>query len=397
MQQSFDYGDPVARWLVTEAFGLPDIRTLIEETAIRLAAALPLYRVAYFQRTPHPELLGHACFWRRGQAAVRESAPHSLVEDQTYRESPLYAVFERREMFRHDLKDVGPDAPQILRMLVVEGATDYVVLPVLFSTGHVDAISLVSDAAGGFAPDQLDRLLALLLLLARILEIHSLRETAANLLDAYVGHAAGQRILAGTFRRGEGRTVDAVIWYCDLRGFTRLTDARPREVVMALLDDFYGCMAGAVVDHGGEVLKFIGDAVLAMFQIDGDAPAAAARAIAAAADAEARVATLNGRRALAGEEEIAFGLALHCGEVMFGNVGGAGRLDFTIIGAAVNHAARLEQLCRVLGRPVLVSGALAALAGDGLVPLGRHQLRDVPEPQEVFGLPPAKHSSLSGG
>ena len=380
------YADPLARWLVTEAYKITDTAALVQGIGEQLVeAGIPLYRLAYFQLTLHPELAGKRYSWRRGQAAETGSAPHGLQQMTDYRDNPLPAVFEQRKTIRVRLEQLEPQAP-FLRQLKEEGATDYVALPLLFSTGHVDGLSVVADRKGGFSMQDLDRMYLLQFAFARLVEIHSLRDTAINLLDAYVGHAAGERILAGEVKRGDGRTIEAVIWYCDLRGFTRASDRLPRDAIIALLNDYFGAMAKAVTGAGGEILKFMGDAMLAILPVGAAGREdAARRALGAASAAVAAVADLNRRRAEAGAPLIRFGLALHIGEVMFGNIGASARLDFTVIGPAVNYAARLEKLSGALERPVLLSAALAALLPEGAAqPLGRHVLKDVDEPQAVY-------------
>jgi adenylate cyclase len=383
------YGDPLARWFVTEAYRITDTAELIAQSGERLAAAgIPLYRLAYFQLTLHPEFAGKGYMWRRGRGLEVGEAPHGLLQGPEYLDNPLPAVFEQRKTVRVRLERVEPQAP-ILKELKAEGATDYVALPLLFTTGHVDALSVVSDAPGGFSAVDLDRMYQLQFAFTRIVETHSLRDTAINLLDAYVGRAAGKRILAGEVRRGEGQTIEAVIWYCDLRGFTRASDRLSRDAVIALLNDYFTAMGEAVTEAGGEILKFMGDGMLAMFPVASPSERAAtvARAVWAAAAAAETIGALNVARAAASEPDVRFGLALHLGEVMFGNIGASKRLDFTVIGPAVNYAARLEKLCAEIGCRLVLSSAIADLMpSNTLAPLGRHRLKDIDEPQLVFGL-----------
>jgi adenylate cyclase len=310
------------------------------------------------------------------------------MERSEYLDNPLPPVFEQRRTVRVRLENVEPQAP-VLKELKADGATDYVALPLLFTTGHVDALSVVSDKPGGFSAVDLDRMFQLQFAFTRIVETHALRDTAVNLLDAYVGRAAGQRILAGEVKRGDGQTIEAVLWYCDLRGFTRASDRLPRDAIIGLLNDYFSIMGGAVTGAGGEILKFMGDGMLAMLPIASPAErsATAARAIEAAVGAYRMIAALNLMRATVDEPAVRFGLALHVGEVMFGNIGASARLDFTVIGPAVNHAARLEKLCGQLDRPIVVSQALAALLPEReVVLLGCHQLKDIDEPQPVYSL-----------
>ncbi len=384
------YADPLARWFVTEAYRISDTAELVAASGEQLVnAGIPLYRLAYFQITLHPELAGKAYLWRRGKGTEVGIRPHGdNRDDADYREGPLSAVFEQYKTVRVRLERVEPKA-QILCQLKDEGATDYVALPLLFSTGHVDALSVVSDKPGGFSMTDLDRMFLLQFAFTRIVETHSLRDTAVNLLDAYVGHAAGERILAGDVKRGDGRTIEAVIWICDLRGFTRASDTLPRDTVIAMLNDYFDTMGKIVTDAGGDILKFMGDGMLAVFPVPepGQRETIAAAATQAAASVSDAMTVLNRIRASADEPAVRFGLALHIGEVMFGNIGASNRLDFTVIGPAVNHAARLEKVCSQIDKPVVLSAAIASLLPEDLtVPLGKHALKDIDLPQAVFGL-----------
>ncbi len=383
------YSDPVARWFVTEAYRITDTAQLVAAAGEQLVlSGIPLYRLAYFQMTLHPEFQGRGYFWRRGKGIVTGVRPHGDNQDSEYRDNPLPPVLEQQKTVRVRLDRVAPQAP-LLRELKDEGATDYVALPLLFTDGHVDALSVVSDQPGGFSGGDLDRMYLLQFAFTRLVEIHSLRDKATHLLDAYVGRAAGQRILAGEVRRGEGQTIEAVIWYCDLRGFTRASDSLPRDAIIALLNDYFDTMGALVTSAGGEILKFMGDGMLAIFPVAsaGQRAETASRAARAAASALDAMLVLNRVRAAEGEPAVRFGLALHIGEVMFGNIGASQRLDFTVIGPAVNYAARLEKLCSPLDRSVILSATLAELLPAGEIePLGQHAMKDIDAPQAIYGL-----------
>jgi adenylate cyclase len=383
------YGDPLAQWFVTDAYRITDTAELVKASGEKLVeAGIPLYRLAYFQTNLHPELAGKAYTWRRGRGVEVGTATHGLFLRPQYLNNPLRVVYEQRKTIRVHLEEQNDLQAPILRQLKEEGATDYVALPLLFTTDHIDSLSVVSDAPGGFSRHDLERMYQLQFAFTRIVEVHSLRDTAVNLLDAYVGHAAGERILRGEVKRGDGETIDAVIWFSDLRGFTRMSDRLPRAVLIALLNDYFGALANAVCDEAGEILKFMGDGMLAMFPAAGGGRSeAAARAVRAASAAATAIAALNKARADKAEPPIRFGIALHVGEVMFGNIGASHRLDFTVIGPAVNHAARLEKMSAAIDQPIVLSGELAALLAPGeTVPLGRHQLKGIDLPQAVFGL-----------
>ena len=223
-----------------------------------------------------------------------------------------------------------------------------------------------------------------------------MQRSAEDLLKTYLGERTGERVLAGQTKRGDGEKIHAVISLCDLRDSTRLAESIAAEDFLRSLNEFFDCTAGAVLEHGGEVLSYIGDAVFAIFPIGGterplrDAcfreEGACAAALAAAQDARSRVDALNQRREAKGESQFHFGLALHVGDVMYGNLGVAQRLQFTVIGAAANEAARLAGMCKDLGRWVLVSSAFPRCFPNQMVSLGHHIMRGVDTPQEIFTL-----------
>ncbi len=223
-----------------------------------------------------------------------------------------------------------------------------------------------------------------------------MQRSAEALLKTYLGERTGERVLAGRTKRGEGEKIHAVIWLCDLRDSTQLSESMPVEDFFRALNDFFDCTAAAVLDHGGEILSYIGDAVLAIFAIGGtDRPlreacfpkeGACTAALAAARDARARVDALNQRRETKGEPPLEFGLALHVGDVMYGNLGVPERMQFTVIGAAANEAARLAGMCKDLKRWVLVSSAFPRCFPGQMISLGNYALRGVETPQEIFTL-----------
>ncbi len=271
-----------------------------------------------------------------------------------------------------------------------EGMTDYLALPLIFSDGRHNPMSFQSDAPGGFSDEDIAALQDIVAMMAPIVESESAHRIARQVVRTYVGRRTGDLVLSGAITRGSGETINAVIWYCDLRGFTELTDRLPRDQLLDLLNDYYEIMAEAIGEQGGEVLKFVGDAMLAILALGddagGDAAACCTKAVAAARSARQHLAEHNEQRRADGLPIIEYGLALHLGEVHYGNIGAPERLDFTVIGPAVNHAARLEELGAELGQPIVASASVAA-AENNLTALGPHKLRGVSEPQEVFALP----------
>ncbi len=223
-----------------------------------------------------------------------------------------------------------------------------------------------------------------------------MQRSAEDLLKTYLGERTGERVLAGPTKRGEGEKIHAVIWLCDLRDSTRLSQSIAVEDFFRSLNEFFDCTAGAVLEHGGEILSYIGDAVFAIFTIGGtERPlreacfreeGGCAAALAAARDARARVDALNQRRKARGEPPLHFGLAIHVGDVMYGNLGVAQRMQFTVIGSTANETARLAGMCKGLRRWVLVSSAFPSRFPNEMVSLGHHTMRGVETPQEIFTL-----------
>ena len=355
-----------------------------------VARGVPLERVGLHARLLHPQVAGVRLLWRRGIGAEETRYGHDTTESGVYERSPLYIVYVNAEVVRRRL--TGPPADDdfpILPELRAEGFTDYLVTPLELAGGRRQAASWATSHPNGFSDEHIATIVGLLPALAACTESRSLRGMLKGLLSIYLGPQAGSRVLAGTIRRGEGETIAAAIWLCDLRDFTLLSETLPSEDVIKLLDDYFEIMAGPVGEHGGEVLKFIGDAMLAIFPIidDLDRDRACRTALIAAEEALARLAAANELRRAKGEREIDLGLALHTGPVMYGNIGAPERLDFTVIGPAVNLTARIAGLCRPLGRQLLASARFASPCGSQLVSLGYHPMRGLAQPQEVFGLP----------
>ena len=384
--------EAVAGWLLREARDLPDSRSVVGGLCRRLAAdGFPVYRLFISTRTLHPQVIAIGYQWRRGDADATEvPREHGILESPMYLASPIKPIFDGAPAVRRRIE--APDTPldfPILGELRAEGVTDYVALPLPFSHGRMNVLSLATDRPGGFTDAELAAFIELMPLLALVLEIKETKRMAGTLLDTYLGRDAGRRVLGGLVRRGDGVTLAAALLYSDLRGFTALADRLPGDQVIDLLNDYFECMAAAIHARGGEILKFVGDAVLAIFPIadDLDRDRACLAALAAAREGLAALDAANERRAAAGRARIDLGLALHTGSVTYGNIGAPDRLDFTVIGPAVNLVTRLEGLCAPLGQRLLTSARFASPCGVRLVSLGFHRLRGIAEAQEVFGLP----------
>lgn len=382
----------VIRWLLEEGRLKPSIAVLMEDfCAFMVGEGIPLARGLWQILLLHPQVRGVSFFWLRDRPGVREiQRAHGTESLPEYVNSPLGAIIEDgAEAMRYPLEALEPPYPYpVLDDLKAAGMTDYVALPIRFSTGRVNVVTWASDRPGGFDAASLSLLYDILPAMTTVIETHAFRRLAVNLLDTYVGRQTGARILAGEIRRGIGSTIDAVLFYTDLRGFTPLADKLPQDELIALLNNYFEIMGDAVESRGGEILKFIGDAMLAIFPLTAgrDATELCHHALDAAEEATRAVDRLNTERKTWGQPTIRVGIALHVGGVMYGNIGAPTRLDFTVIGPAVNLVNRLEGLCNRLNRRILASGAVARLCGPRLVSLGYQPVKGLVDPVEVFGL-----------
>jgi len=378
----------VADWLMDGARSAGEPQQVLAEICERLTrCGIPLWRVAVFVQTLHPDIVGRRLLWRQGVPVEISTFSYAGLSSEEFLKSPVKQVYDTGTPIRRRLADPGrPDDFPILAELRAEGITDYLASPLIFTDGAVQVVTNTTRQPGGFTEGEIAGLEAILLPLARVTEIRSIRRLTGNLLDTYVGHHAGERILAGRIRRGDTEAIDAAIWLSDMRRFTTLADHLPPATLIGLLNRYFDCQVPAILEAGGEVLKFMGDGLLAIFPIDGVAvEAVCARALAAALAAREAVSALSAGHGVAAAGQLRFGLALHLGEVLYGNIGGGNRLDFTCIGPAVNLAARLEKLAGRLGRTILASGDFAARCGPGLVPVGDFTLAGFAATQTVYG------------
>lgn len=353
-------------------------------------SGIPVGRASLGLEVLHPELSGWQHIWTSEGHSVRASDRATASTSETYLNSPTRIVDETGRPFRRLLDAPNPDLP-LLDELRRESMTDYVMYPLSFlDQTRTAVISFATRETAGFDGGSLDRLELAAKLLSPYLERHVLQRIAVDLLDTYVGRNTGQLIIEGRVDRGSAELIEAAIWFADLRGFTLLSEQSPIPEVLALLNAWFGTIGEVVEAHGGEILKFMGDSVLAIFptSADQDRATACRKAMAAAQEFFRRNDAENDRRISSGLPPVTHGLALHVGEVAYGNVGASRRLDFTVIGPAVNQASRLLYLAKRLNREVLISSALAKEVDEPLVALGRYRLRDIKQAQQVYTFPP---------
>ena len=380
----------VGAWLMIEGRHITDPVALLDALAGRLnASGARIERLGFTIRTIHPQLLAWGCYWSRREGSRIFAGRHGTQNSDAYIGSPVQYVYEHQKPYhrRLDALDEQRD-PALLHELRADGMTDYYALPLWLGSGEINFITTATAAPEGFSDDDLDRFEALANLLAPLVEVLHARRMTLGLLDAFIGPRISGRILQGQVKRGDGDRIEAAFWYSDLRGFTALSEALPAADLLHLLNDYFENCAAAAAAQGGEILQFIGDAILIVFEIKRpeDETAVCNAALDAAIDAFASIAVVNHRRRRAGLPEIEFGLGLHLGTVTHANVGSPNRLAFNVVGPAVNKTARIQSLTKEAGVPLLLSEEFAAHIQRPLRSLGRRDLRGVAGAHEVFTL-----------
>jgi adenylate cyclase len=381
-----DEAHPVIRWLMTDARKRTGANEFLEALALELrAAGVDVSRITTGVPILHPQIFSFSGLWLLGKGATERLYRTAPGIAATLSNSPIGIAYQGGGPVRCDLSTPAQEGEfPILGDLRRDGFTDYIVHAVPFADGTYKALSLATARRGGFDGDDLALFEAMMPAVAFNLEVQTLRRTARTLLDTYVGVQSGGRVLEGQIRRGTGETIWAVIWLCDLRGFTSLSETLPRDALIDLLNCYFGPMCDAVAAQGGEILKFIGDAMLAIFPIGADTAATCRAALTAAERAQDALTEENRRRAGLEMPRIEYGLALHVGDVLYGNIGSDTRLDFTVIGPAVNLTARIESMCRQLGRPLLLSSDFVGAGAIAAESLGAFPLKGVAAEQEIF-------------
>jgi adenylate cyclase len=387
----------ITDWIVRQGLLRVDFGTLLEGFCERMVEiGVPISRGYISARTLHPTVRGTGCSWRAGEGTKSELYIYQDIEAEDYMRSPFRHMLARKQLRMHlRLAETTAVEFPLVERLRRDGATDYLAHIVGFGVdGREEKTGVLASWTTkdphGFSPRDLALLDHMTPRLALALSTRLGFEITVNLLDTYVGPEAGRRILNGEIRRGMLQVITAVIFYADLRGFTSIADNHGRDEMVAMLNDYFDCVVPVVDAHGGQVLKFLGDGLLATFPLeDHQAAAACERALDAAAEVLGCVRELNVERAARGAPAMELDLALHLGDLVYGNVGSADRLDFTVVGPAVNEASRIEALCAQHGLNLLVSEAFASAAtrsSNRLVSIGRFVLRGVRSAQSIYTL-----------
>lgn len=398
-------------WLLFEAPRAPSPAALLHGFAQQLnAAGLALVRLNLQVRPLSPQVAATLYVWRPFERASEFSPRARIVDNEThtfpdgivtatsvahgsfssesFRVSPFHTLLVGREpLVRRRLapEQAAFDFP-ILADLHAQGATDYLALPFRSPGTELAGASFVTGRPGGFTDAEVERLRVALDAFVHVLSPLVWAHTARTLLGVYLGPKTADRVLAGRVQRGDVEEIDAAIWFSDLRGFTPLTASAEPRTLVAWLNEYFGTVAAEVVRHDGEILKFVGDAILAVWPVTAERSreSTCREALAAALDANAALDRMNASRSSRGLVPMEHGIGLHVGAVQYGNIGAEGRLDFTVIGTAVNTASRLEGACAKLGRRVAASAEFAACAGAGLVHVADVELKGLAAPHAVF-------------
>lgn len=384
--------DDVVDWLTNGTRDERFIDNIFAEMCMRLQqAGVPLKRSTLHVRIQHPQWLGARIMWSDGmREAEIGRVDFDVMGRPEYIGSPANEMFDGATEVREKLeRDPALGRKHALYdEMRAKGLTDYVAWPLYHTLGKRHLITFATDCPGGFDDAHIAALKKVLPVLALVSEIRVKNRLARTLLETYVGAHAGELILAGATRRGTGTTVRAAIMICDLRDFTKISDNWPRDDVIDLLNDYFDAMSDPITRHGGEILKFIGDGLLAIFPLS--QPNACANLLRAVTEARQAMAALNERNNGTGRAPLNYGIGVHVGDVMYGNIGSTSRLDFTVIGPAVNMASRLEALTKQIGKPVLLSRDFAELVTPEfeLERVGQHAVRGFSEPIELFAFQP---------
>ena len=383
--------EPVADWLVRAGRLISSPATFIEKLMEKVVqAGLPVWRFYTGLQLIHPQLQAMGYAWRRGQHVEAIARAYGIQFTPAYIGSPIQEVREQGHPVRYRLDKITDKNHLLLNELKADGGTDYFAAPMAIArNGPPPVVSFATDRKEGFSDADIADLTRLVDMMGAVMEMHIEHGVADTVTNTYLGRQISARVLNGAIRRGEGEEIRAVLWFSDMRDFTGLNDRLPPDQVLEILNNYFQLVGDALSSHGGEILKFIGDGVMGYFPAE-DAlflPMVTAAALGAARQLITDVEAANEARAAGGAEPLRFGIGLHVGDVTFGNIGTEDRLDFTVIGSAVNRASRLEGLTKALGVKVCASAEFNENCPQPMKSLGVHRLRGVPKPAEIFTLP----------
>ena len=349
----------------------------------------PVTRIRISFRILHPQLMAWSCLWNVDTGAELIEVSKDIVESEDYVGSPMAYIYEHNKPIRQSLVKLPVDAHSVFTELQVNGLTDYFGCPIYFSNGPVNVSTYATDSVNGFSEDCITFLTEVSVLITPFIETFATRRLARNLMETYIGPRTGRRILEGQIQRGDGEEIKAAIWFSDFRNFTQYTESLSLEQLLETLNQYFEIVYDSVEKNGGEILRFIGDAMLIVFPVEKTQTISQAchKALSSAIDAQLQTQKVNSLRQQAGKPIIEFGVGLHEGCVMYGNVGAPARLDFTVMGTAVNRTARLESLTKELGSPILFSSDFNLHIQNKGHFMGECSVKGVKEALKAFSVP----------
>jgi len=384
--------EKVKEWILSEGRVISDPLSFIEQLCERIEkSGISLARLRIGFRTIHPQIDIWAFTWtNENRKADLWGGEHGIRASSKYYGSPAEWVHTHNKPFRRRLTDLDPTKDHKILFEQQEiGLTDYLMCPMEFIDGSHAVISFVTATDEGFSDQDLSELESLVGFIAPIIEVHSTRKIAITLLDTYVGHRSGERVMNGHIQRGDGDVIEAALWFSDLRQYTELSENLDHLQIFGLLNSYFQTLSDVVTPHGGEILKFIGDAALVIFPVDQETSAqkACENALSAATEMFKRIVAENKERQVSKNPEINFGIGLHFGKAIYGNVGALDRLDFTVTGPAVNLASRVESLTKETGKQLLLSQTFVEKLKTETLKIGEFDLKGIRERQVIYSLP----------
>ena len=375
-------------WMVDGARPSANAQDIVEGICTRLVdAGIPVTRFVLFIYTLHPQIRGRRFKWTQTEGVDSAEAKFSVFSSDLYNHNPLPRVIETQSSIRRKLVDPNcPDDYIIIGELREQGFTDYLALPLIFTTGETHVATWSTSQADGFSDETIDVLEQIAPPLARLTETYMLRLNAANLLSTYVGRNVGQRILEGAVQRGDGEDINAVILFVDFKNFTKRSNSMSGRALIEILNTSFDALVPHVEENGGEILKYLGDGFFAIFPYSDESSAKDA-AFAGLTSVRAGCAALQEATELATKHPL-FDIrtALHAGSFHYGNIGGSARLDFTAIGPSVNYTARLLSAATELGTDHVASEQVRALLGDEVIHIGNAEFKGFSGQQNIYGL-----------
>ena len=392
MSQSIGRAQHLQDWLLYSGRYIEDFETFVGELAKTLNLfGFELSRLNLGVYILHPDIAGVAFQWiKEGEAVASIPVEHSDLETPVYLESPIRACVNSGQNIRIQIGKFGAasDFP-VVAEFQKSGITDYCVMPLPGGSERVNVWSLATTRPGGFTNEEWSTLQRFSLYLSLVVDYLAVQWLAGVLMQVYLGRRTGKRVLRGQVKRGDGQEIRAALWFCDMRGFTQLSSVMTSEELIVILNEYFGRLGPAVQEEGGEILKFIGDAMLAIFPMgedDDDEATVCKRCLKAAEVAQATLEEWSQSRTKQGQQSIRTGIALHIGEVVYGNIGTPGRLDFTVIGEAVNRVARVEGMCTSLGEGLLATKEFIEHIDRRAELLGAYELKGIRDDVEIYAI-----------